>query len=247
MSIGALFIAVLILYGSEKLSWFGTHPTWQKIAEEIASFIFVTGLISMLWELFGKRALVAEVFETARISERVRGAGLLDVSADFMSDVDWAELFTSARHIDIFFAYGGTWRGAHIDRLRARLRQSGTRLRVILPDPDDADVMAELTRRGMVDVETKIRESMHDFELLANAADAKGIVEIWTLARSPLYSYYRFDDRVLAAPYRHRAGRGAVPATIIRHGSDLFRFYEEDVEAMMAGNNPLARRVYKTP
>jgi hypothetical protein len=224
-----------------------THPTWQKILDELAAFIFVTGLISMVWELRGKRAFAAEVAETARLSERIRNASLTDVSSDFMGDVNWPGLFANAHHIDISFAYGGSWRGMHIDRLRARLRRGGALLRVILPDPADAEVIAELTRRGMVGVQQKIYESIREFEQLALAEETKADVEIWTFARSPLYSFYRFDDRILIAPYQHRTVRSTVPAFIMQRGSDLFSFFENDVTAMMSGNNPLARRVFKTP
>jgi hypothetical protein len=82
-SLGVILFAVGGLYLAAKVPWFRTHPSWQKIAQDVGSAIFVTGLLTLLWELFARRAVVAEVLADAKLSDRAVNAGIADVTADF--------------------------------------------------------------------------------------------------------------------------------------------------------------------
>jgi len=249
-SVVTMLGAVALLYVVEKIAWFNTHPTWQKIADEIGAIVFVTGLIAVLWELRARRALVDEIFAAAKLSERIRHAGVTDATADFLGDLDWQQFFEGAREIDVFFAYGGGWRGQHIERLREVNRRPGARIRVILPDPTSTDTVTELARRfGYTEsvVVDKINESIKTFEELAREPGAKAAIEVWVLPKTPMYSFYRFDDRALFALYQHKGTRATVPAFTIRRGGSLFAFFESDLDVMMSGNNPTARIVFRKP
>jgi hypothetical protein len=249
-SVATMLGAIAFLYAVEKIAWFNTHPTWQKIADEIGAIIFVTGLIAILWELRARRALVDEIFAAAKLSERIRHAGVTDATADFLGDVDWQQLFDGAREVDVFFAYGGGWRGQHVERLREVNRRAGARLRVILPDPTSADTVRELARRfgySESEVVAKINESIKTFENLAREAEATAGIEVWVLPKTPMYSFYRFDDRALFALYQHKGTRATVPAFTIRRGGSLFTFFESDLDVMMSGNNATARIVFRKP
>jgi hypothetical protein len=53
----------------------------------------------------------------------------------------------SANHVDLFFAYGRTWRTTHATPLRQLIERNGTRLRVVLPDRDDEALMRQLSAK----------------------------------------------------------------------------------------------------
>ncbi|HEV7766959.1 MAG TPA: hypothetical protein VGQ76_18310 [Thermoanaerobaculia bacterium] len=248
-SIATMLGAIILLYSVEKIAWFNTHPTWQKIADEIGAIVFVTGLISILWELRARRALVDEIFAAAKLSERLRQAGVTDATADFLTDLDWQPFFDGAKEVDVFFAYGGGWRGLHVEQLRTLNKRAGARLRIILPDPTSKDTVTELARRfGYSEAELvgKINDSIKAFRDFVSEPGAKATIEVWVLPKSPLYSFYRFDDRAIFALYQHKGIRVTVPAFTIRRGS-LFAFFESELDVMISGNNPTARIVFKSP
>jgi hypothetical protein len=63
--------------------------------------------------------------------------------ADSFQDgsIRWEQLFKNASRLDIFISYGHTWRNTLLERIDKLLANEDARLRVILPDPDDDEVL----------------------------------------------------------------------------------------------------------
>ena len=78
--------------------------------------------------------MTKELLDAARLSADVQNAGLRRIAVHYL-DIEWDDLLEGANHVDLFFAYGRTWRTAHATPLRRLIERNGTRLRVILPDP----------------------------------------------------------------------------------------------------------------
>src|ERR1043166_8585556 len=134
-SVAAILVGLVVLYLSAVLG--ENHPRLEVVVREAGALVFVTGLLSIFWELLAKRSLADEIIDKGGISRQVLGSGLLKVTPNFHRDIDWPVLFKDVHEIDIFFAYGGSWRATHYEELNAFARRNGARLRVVLPDPDN--------------------------------------------------------------------------------------------------------------
>ena len=117
---------------------------------------------------------------------------------------------------------------------------------MVLPDPDDAQTVAELARRFSYNdqkLKDLILEAHKDFLELAKIAATKGSeVGIWYLASAPVYTFYRFDSKGIFALYNHIKRREPVPTIVCHEGGTLYEFFMKEFRAMVATDG-LARRV----
>lgn len=243
-SLAAVLAGLGVLYLSALLGEM-KHERLEVVVREAGALIFVTGLLSIFWELLAKRSLVNEIIEKAGISQQILASGLQKVTPNFHRDIDWPALFADAHQVDIFFAYGGSWRAAHYEELNTLARRSGARLRVVLPDAEDANIVAELARRfseQTSEIEKKILKSRSEFEAMAK--DAAAHIEIWYLPRSPVFSYYRFDSTAVLALYHHKRIRATVPALAFAKPGSLYDYFSDEFESMISGDAPTARKVF---
>lgn len=243
-SLGAVLGGLGLLYVSARVGELH-HPRLEVVAREAGALIFVTGLLSIFWELLAKRSLADEIIAKAGISKQVLASGLQSVTHNFHREIDWPRLFRDAHQVDVFFAYGGTWRAAHYEELNALAQRKGARLRVVLPDPDEENIVSELARRFAEprgEIEKRIRNSRGEFENLAK--DAAAQIEVWYLARSPVFSYYRFDSTGIVALYHHKRIRATVPALTFAKEGSLFDYFSDEFESMISGEAPTARKVF---
>ena len=138
----------------------------------------------------------------------------------------------------------------NIERLRQVNHRKGSCIRVVLPDPKSRETIADLARRfgtSPQQVTDRINESIQTFQELARESGAQATIEVWLLSKTPMYSYYRFDDVALVAMYHHKGIRSTVPAFTMRRDGTLFRFFENDIATIMSDSNPAARVVFRKP
>jgi hypothetical protein len=204
-------------------------------------------VVTLLWELFGKRAFVDEVLAKAQISRAITFAGIIKITDSFHYDIDWKALFQSVNKLDIFFAYGRTWRHTHIQELQELAKREGARVRVVLPDPEDEHTVFELARRfgySSEELRKLIEEATEDFRCLRSwGIEGKGArIEIWYLPATPQFSFYRFDRIAILALYPHRRERAPVPTIVCEMGGTLYDFICKEFEAMIRPDG-LARLV----
>ncbi len=74
---------------------------------ELGALLVVTGVLSVFWELRGRRALTDEVLAAAELSTDITNAGLKRIATHYL-DVEWDGLLKEANHVDLFFTYGRT-------------------------------------------------------------------------------------------------------------------------------------------
>ncbi len=240
--LAVLFIATgaILLFGIGHSDAKGPGP-WVLLLRDFGSLLVVTGVFTIIWELVGRRALFDEFWSKAQLAESIRAAGLGHVAESFRT-LDWVSLLRHATRLDIFFSYGRTWRNAHSESLEALLRRPDGRIRVVLPDPDNSEIVSELARRFQQtgeQVATAIREGIASFSSLRTDTAAGERLEIWVVPFAPVFSCYRVDQKAVFALYRHRAGRGPVPAFVVDSGGYLYDFIREEFNVMLGG----ARRI----
>src|SRR5436305_112072 len=89
------------------------------ISLSMLSVLIISVGLAAVWELAGKRAFAREVLENARIASNIEKAGLTSIGASYIDEPEWENLFNGVRELDVFVAYGQTWRNNQLARLRA--------------------------------------------------------------------------------------------------------------------------------
>lgn len=247
--LAALIIAVIgigCLYISAQKDWWQGYEVWQTVIQQLGGLLFVVVTITVLWELWGKRALLDEVLAKAQISKEIMVSGITKITDSFHYEIDWRSYLREVNKLDIFFAYGRTWRNTYIHELQEVASRDGARIRVVLPDPEDDQTVSELARRfdyTTEDLTELVREAEVYFRNLRSSAGARGAqVDIWFLPAAPHFSFYRFDRTAIMALYTHRRERAPVPTFVCEMGGTLYDYIRKEFDAMIRPDG-LARHV----
>ena len=199
---------------------------------QLGGLLLATGLITITWDLFGRRAFADEILAKAKLSTDVVDSGLIRVTDQYLDEVEWADLFENVNKLDIVVAYANTWRNTHRARLQAAARR-GCRIRAFLPDHRDDDTMKILADRFDMqpsDLKSKVQEAVTDLKALPAPASAP--VQVYLRCGDLVFSCYRFDSRAVLTLYSHsRERRTNVPTFVTKNGS-LFTYVYAELEAI---------------
>jgi hypothetical protein len=228
----------LLLWWSGTNHWKSNGPM-QALLGQSGGLILATGLLTVAWDLFGRRALADEVLAKAGLSSDIVRAGIVRVTNQYLAEVEWTSLFRDVNKLDIVVAYGATWRNAHRASIAAVAQRSGARIRVFLPDPDDDQTVAVLAERfnfERADLIGKINEAIRDFRELAVVGGAT--VEVWLRAGDAVFSCYRFDTKAVLTLYSHGRERRTQVPTFVVHEGELFDFVYGELSSIAAQSRP---------
>lgn len=230
-----LMVGIGLLWLAETDGRLEPSTTWKAVVNNLGGLTVATALLSAAWELFGKRAFAEEVMAKASLSADVEKSGITHVTDAYLDTVPWNDLMTGASKVDIVVAYANTWRNAHLTRLQLLAKAPGVRVRVFLPDPDDPFTMSLLANRfgkNAGDVESKVREAIHEFGELRQPGGAD--LQVFVRSGDAVFSCYRFDGRAVLTLYSHsRERRSAVPTLVVQNG-DLWKFIYTEIGAILA-------------
>ncbi|MDZ7967934.1 MAG: hypothetical protein RM368_23750 [Nostoc sp. DedSLP03] len=230
---------LLMLWAANDALWVG-KATWKNLTESMGSLLFGTGLVTVAWDLFGKRAFAEELLSKASISHELIKAGIVQVTPSFQSrDIDWDELFKKAVKVDLLFAGSSTWRNQHFSHLENFLDKKDARLRVLLPDPQNPYVITEIAHRTdkKKDVaEAGINKAI-DFFCNLSSRHPNAQIQIWLMKQAPLFSVFRFDNRAVVALYTHRRRLIGVPTVVCVEEGELFQYVIDEIEELVAQGN----------
>jgi hypothetical protein len=116
MDLAALKLAVGVIVLGIFLMWLSAHlqepsgaSSLEATVREIGALLFVTGTLTVFWDLRGRRALTNEVLAAANLSSDVTESGLTRITTRYL-DVEWDALLEQSAHVDLYFAYAKTWR-----------------------------------------------------------------------------------------------------------------------------------------
>ncbi|SOC50167.1 hypothetical protein SAMN05660748_2907 [Blastococcus aggregatus] len=228
MVLSAVIVAILLLVLANNVftGWLST------VTEQVGGTVLVAALLSVAWDLVGRRALAGEVMEVAGLSGDVQQAGLTSIGSDFRK-APWDRLL-QAEKIDIYLGLGRTFYTTYSTALTNAAAKADTRIRVVLPDPtDDAavDCMAERFTRSADDVRGDIRATTEKFHALGRGG--AGTVEVYHRTGEPLSALYRFDNEAVVTLYSHRRGYGDVPYLLCRSGGSLYDFVRQEFDKLI--------------
>jgi hypothetical protein len=224
----------LLLWWSGTSQWKSNQPV-QAFLAQLGGLSLATGLLAVAWDLFGRRAFADEVLAKARLSTDVVQAGIVRVTNQYLTEVEWASLFQDVSKLDIVVAYAATWRNTNRASLQQVAGRPGARIRVFLPDPGDDQTVAVLAERfntDPADLIARINEAIRDFQSFEVPGRAE--IEVWLRAGDAVFSCYRFDSNAVLTLYSHgRERRTQVPTFVIR-GGELFDFVYNELAAIAA-------------
>ena len=241
----ALLAGISLLFIFEMWQHLKSVPPVQAVVRDLSALLVSTVTIATLWELAAKRAFLAELMAQARLAEEVRSAGIVTVTTDFQRGVDWKRMFKTVRRLDIFFSYGRTWRGTNVAELNEIVQRSDTRVRVVLPDPYNNELMKELGRRfrkSPDEVKSLILEASNDFQNIFKDSN----FSLWFLPESPVFSFYRFDHLVVLALFKHGTRGGELPTFMVEQGGAIYDFVRREFDAFIQEPGGLARKIFPT-
>jgi hypothetical protein len=227
------FVGLALLYFSGSPSFERDQPSWQTLVREVGALLFVTGGITLLWDLKGRRDFADEVLAKAQVSADIRASGVQRLSMQWLDDVEWARMIQRAREIEVFISYGSTWRTVHWSRLEQFSRDRRNTLRVYLPHPDDEATVSVLATRYASSVD-RVRQQIADAAVaFASLRQEVGGADIRVYYRrgDPTFACYRLDDQIVVTLYSHRRMRGDVPTMLLGPGT-LFDFFSTELTSV---------------
>lgn len=235
VSLGVILFAVVLFVFSLNDGLWGDQQIAPAVLTELGGLLAVSAALTLLWELGAKREFLDEIWDKAGLANSVRESGFID-AVDFRK-LDWKDYLKDVRRHDVFFAGGTTWRRSHDDFFEDLQKKRGAEVNVFLPDPDNEAVVAELMRRfenyTEDGIRTRIGDAVRDFGGMRDRAKAQGgaAVSVWFVPYAPAYTLYRFGDKFVFTPYRHRpyGEEGTVPAFVFGPGS-MHDFFEREIE-----------------
>jgi hypothetical protein len=258
-----LILGVTLLVLSNGVGWFRDHPNVDALVRDIGSLMVVSVAVTLIWELTQKRAFIDELMKNGRssitdlisqtlLTEEVKRAGLTSFSLDFSYGVKWPTLFKNANKVDLFFSYAKSWLNNNEAQLQTLSRREGVRLRVVLPDPEDKALVAELARRySKQDVEIRdnilsARDNFYRIFVIPfqdGASANRPDFQLFYTKVAPQFTFYRFDSACVLALYKHRTGRGGVPVFQVEQGGTIYDFIQQEMDEFTK-NTDLARQEY---
>ena len=234
ITVGVLGMLLVLCTGTPYVQALGEG--WSALIDAFGTVLVTSVTLLLIWELAVRRIFLSEVLSKVGIASQLRKANILKVVYD-STQIEWADLFSTAREVDLFFMYGKSWRGQHEITLRELVKRSGSVLRVVLPDPSNAQLMHQLAismDRDPGAVEDRINEAIADFESLRISAEENGsTVTLHLTNEYPIFSYYRFDHVVIMALYTMSHEKRQVPHLVLARGGSLFEFADSEFNVLL--------------
>jgi hypothetical protein len=241
--VGLVVLAVgigLIYVGGEFPHYWKLHEGADSLVDNLGALLVISVALGLIWELVGKRAFAREVLETINAATDLEKAGIDRVGTGWLQDPDWADLFQDVRELDIFVAYGSTWRNAHLGQLQALANRANAHIHVYLADPGDEATVRMLSARFNQtpnELRQRVSETKEDFLALRSLGRAN--VEVFYYPGDRVFSFYRFDNRFVMTLYRHAKGRSAiVPTLVCSKGGTFFEFLQSELDAIRSQSSP---------
>lgn len=246
-----LGIGLLYLSGLPGI-WTG-REAWQSVVHDLGALFIGTVAIGVMWELWGKRALLDEALAKAHLAEQIRAAGLTAITSSFYGDGwSWETLLGTTNHLDVFFAYGHTWRRICHNRLVEMAGREHNRIRVVLPDPEDeVSICSMADRFETTPVELKgwIYEAKDFFQdLPPKDTNLRENVTVYFRRGTTLFSYYILDSVAIITLYSHAsksAGStmGPAPTLVVSRGSWMFDWLQDEFNRMVQGTDGRTKKL----
>jgi len=230
----------LIYLGGEFPRYWKTHVGADALIDNLGALLVISVALGLIWELVGKRSFAREVLETLNVATDLETAGIQSIGTQWLQDPDWIDLFKDVRELDIFVAYGSTWRNAHLGQLQNIANRNDAHIYIYLADPGNEAIVRTLAARfnqTPEDLRQRVAATKEDFETLRNSGRAD--IQVFYFPGDRVFSFYRFDDQIVMTLYRHAKGRSAiVPTLVCKKGGTFYEFLKSELDAIKSDSYP---------
>ncbi|HEV8357227.1 MAG TPA: hypothetical protein VGQ17_10730 [Gemmatimonadales bacterium] len=139
------------------------------------------------------------------------------------------DLIGASTRMVLFFIHSRRWRENHDAAIKGFLERNGTSLEVFLPDLEDHELMFSLGKHfdDGPQIPGMVVDAYRYFGRLAR--EYRKPADLWLFARYPTFSFYRFDEHTVMAPYSNSAARKDLPAFEVTNESALGKFIARDI------------------
>jgi hypothetical protein len=226
---GLVALGAVLLYVAARV-----EGTAEALLQELGAVLIVAGALTVMWDVYGRRAFTAEVLEAANVSSDVRTAKLVQLTDNYHA-VAWDDHLARARQVDLFFAYAGTWRMTHDDALQRLMARHGSRTRVVLPNAANERLIVPLADKFELTPDVlreRIARAESEFSDLRGSLHASSTLEIRFSDEFPVFTYYRFDAVAVTVMYAQAKGRTPTPTYVYEQGGMLFEFFDRQFERL---------------
>lgn len=245
-------VGILLLIAGERTT-FGDGYLWARsVTSNFGALLIASVSIAMLWELFSKRSFLDELLAKTGLAEDLRTVGIIGVSINPVRGPDFSKIIRSSERLDIFVCYANTWRATFEEDLKFLASKKNSRIRLIIPNPDNQEIMKDLAKRfnanDAATMESRIRQAIEEYKtLFASVTNTSLDFSVWIHDETPVSSFYRFDRCAVITLYKHAKGRGKAPTIVAERGGALYTYIESEVDSMVKGIEPykqLARKIF---
>ncbi|MGB6210380.1 hypothetical protein [Pseudomonas mandelii] len=251
-SVAVFVVGILLLATSERLT-FSEGYLWSKsLMSNFGALLIASVSIAMLWELFSKRSFLDELLAKTGLAEDIRTVGVTGISLNPVQGPNFSKLIRSCERLDMFVCYANTWRATFEEDLKILAAKKSSRIRLIVPDPDNQEIMKDLAKRfnanDAVTMQDRVRQAIKEYiALFASVGNDKLDFSVWIHDETPVTSFYRFDRCAVVTLYKHAKGRGNAPTIVAERGGALYNYIENEIDSMIKGIAPypqLARQIH---
>jgi hypothetical protein len=224
----------LIYLGGEFPNYWKDHAGSNALINNLGALLVISVTLGLIWELVGKRSFAREVLETVNSATDLDRAGIQSIGTHWLQGPDWTNLFKNVRQLDIFVAYGNTWRNTHLGQLQDIARRGNARIYIYLADPSHeatVQILAERFNQTQDGLRQRIIATKEGFEKLRIPDGAE--IKVFYFRGDRLFSFYRFDSQMVMSLYGHAKERSAmVPTLVCSKGGTFYEFLESELDAI---------------
>ena len=132
--------------------------------------------------------------------------------------------------LDVFVAYGYTWRNSNESALKKLSQKESANIRVFLPDIENSLVVASLANRFDISKD-KARERLETAKKEFGCVFGQGDAEFELVEHSftPHYTFYRMDDEAIICTYNYRGAKGEIIAVKVGEGGRYFEYLHKEL------------------
>jgi hypothetical protein len=240
--VGGAGLALLYISGRDE--WWKHRQAGQTFISQLGALLLAAVALAALWEFAGKRSFAREILSKVGVGSDIERAGVVRITDQYLKEVEWDSYFEGIEKLDIVVAYGRTWRRTHWDQLKRMAQRSDTRIRIILPDPDDTQslsVLADRFNRTPAQLRDDILESATEFiELKGSNPSSK--VHLYLRRGDHVFSCYRLDRIAVVTFYSHSRTRKPVPTIVCQSGGSLYDFIYDEIKVMLDNSREILDR-----
>ena len=248
-----LSVAITIIVGlgliilSNFLKEKGVPEIWVSIVRDLASLFIGSTALSIVWEFYTKRSLIAEFLYSNTISHDIGKTGVTGITDRWNGVIDWPSELDQTNNIFVFFIYGSTWSKTNNSSITKFAQNPRNNATFVFPNPNNHLIMESLAfrletpedRPTPEEMGEKINRSIQEIKAIFKMAPEKNL-QIVLADVIPVYSYYEMDNKVIIAFYKHKKSRDDVPHMVLNKSGTLFKYFSNDISEML--NSPLSNK-----